>query len=147
MFSSLIAAAAETDRGSVAVPVKPAVPGAQPARRRSARIPGHLWALLESAFRAARSVPFTSSVLVVMLAMGALTRTLWHALDAEDPALQAISYGAPQLGQHWWTFGAGAMVLPRPEFYLLIGLLLAVGLSWYERRVGSWRAAAVFIGA
>ena len=119
-------------------------------RGRSARTDGFSWSpssvLLRTA-RSARSAPFTSSVIAVMLAMGVATRTLWQAVDADNPALQAISYGAPQLGQHWWTFGAGAMVLPRPEFYLVVGLLLAVGLSWYERRVGGWRAATVFVGA
>jgi phosphatidylglycerol lysyltransferase len=98
------------------------------------------------AARAAWAAPFTASVIAVMLAMGVATRTLWQAVDVEDPLLQSLSYGAPQLGHHWWTFAVGAMVLPRPEFYLLVGLLLAVGLSWYERRVGARWAAVVFIG-
>lgn len=152
MSSSLIASTAELDRGGAGGFVVPAtalgVGGPVPFRRRATTgVGGSLSTVLCQAIRAARSVPFTSSVLVLMFAMGVATRTLWQPADAEGPALQALSYGAPQLGHRWWTFGAGAMVLPRPEFYLLIGLLLAVGLSWYERRVGRLRAAVVFVGA
>ena len=103
--------------------------------------------MASSAARAARPVPFTASVIAVLMVVGAITGTLWHAVDVDDASLRAISYGAPQPGNRWWTFVVGSLVLPRPEFYLAIGVVLAVGLSWYERRAGSLRAAVAFIGA
>ncbi|MET3804414.1 lysylphosphatidylglycerol synthetase-like protein (DUF2156 family) [Nakamurella sp. UYEF19] len=95
-----------------------------------------------------RAVPFTAAMIALMIGMGIATRTLWHPAAPDSDLLQSLSYGTPQIAlRHWWTFGAGAMVLPRPEFYPVVGLLLACGLSRYERKVGSLRAAAVFIGA
>ena len=128
-------------------PARRPLPVPPPFRRRPDRA-GHAPAgMLRRAALAARSVPFTSAVITVLLVMGVVTHTLWRAVDANGAALQTLSYGTRQLGAHWWTFGAGAMVLPRPEFYPLVGVLLAVGLSWYERRVGALRSAAIFIGA
>ena len=155
MFSSLIDAPpdgsrTDTDRGDSARSSGAPTAPSKLSQRRSARTNHWRWslrALLQRAAGAARSVPFTSSVIAVMLATGVATHTLWAAVDSENAALQAISYGAPQLSRHWWTFAVGALVLPRPELYLLVGLLLAVGLSWYERQVGWFRAAVVFVGA
>ncbi len=96
---------------------------------------------------AARTIPFTVGALALLLGMGIATRTLWRALDPESGLLQALSFGTRRLqdGQ-WWTFGTGAFVLPRPEFYLVVGALLVAGLGCYERRVGSARAAVALLG-
>jgi phosphatidylglycerol lysyltransferase len=96
---------------------------------------------------AARGIPFTMGALTLLLGMGIATGTLWRSLDPESGLLEALSFGTRRLhdGQ-WWTFGTGAFVLPRPEFYLVVGALLVVGLGSYERRVGSARAAVALLG-
>ncbi len=100
-----------------------------------------------TALRFARRIPVTVGVLAVLVFFGIRTGTLWHAVDPESDLLRALSFGTPRLrdGQ-LWTFATGAFVLPRPEFYPLVGAILLVGLGGYERRLGSARAAAALFG-
>ena len=97
--------------------------------------------------RQLRRTPFTLGVLLLLLTAGTVTQTLWRAADSDSLAMRALSFGAERLhdGQ-LWTFVTGAVLLPRPEFYLVVGLIVAVVVGAYERRVGSRRAAFALIG-
>ncbi|MEP6561826.1 MAG: hypothetical protein ABJD68_12240, partial [Nakamurella sp.] len=44
-----------------------------------------------------------------------------------------------------WTLFTGAVTFSQPVFYLVVGILLAVGLGLYERRIGSLRAAVALV--
>ncbi len=91
-------------------------------------------------------MPVTLLVVVAMLAAGVLTRTLSGAADPTDPAVTNLQFGLPAFrAGRWWTLFSGALVFTRPEFYLIVGAMLVVGLGTYERRVGSMRAAAVLL--
>ena len=132
-----MSSAATILNASVPATAATAPPGARPTLLASSRRLG----------AAARVIPFTMVVLTLLLGMGIATGTLWRALDPESGLLQALSFGTQRLTDGlWWTFGTGAFVLPRPEFYLVVGALLVVGLGSYERRVGSARAALALLG-
>ncbi len=95
----------------------------------------------------ARRIPVTLTALGLMIGMGVATGTLWRPADADHGLLRALSFGVPSIQDgHLWTFLTGAFVLPRPEFYLLVGALLVIGLGGFERRVGAARSAAVLFG-
>ncbi len=79
--------------------------------------------------------------------MGIVTGTLIRPLDPDMGLLHTLSFGAPTLADgHWWTFFTGAIVLPRPEFYLAVGALLVLAVGPYERRVGALRTAIALVG-
>lgn len=103
--------------------------------------------LARQGFAALRRHPLTVTVVLVMLTMGVLTGTLWAVHPSDTGLLAELSYGLPSLEQgKWWTLLTGAMILPRPEFYLLVCTLIAIGLGRYETRVGVARAAVALIG-
>ncbi len=92
-------------------------------------------------------VPVTLGVVALLLCAAIATATLWRAADPESGLLQALSFGTPRLQDgRIWTFATGAFLLPRPEFYPVVGLLLVIGLGGYERRVGSVKALIALVG-
>ncbi|MET3805221.1 lysylphosphatidylglycerol synthetase-like protein (DUF2156 family) [Nakamurella sp. UYEF19] len=94
-----------------------------------------------------RGIPFTIAALTLLLGMGIATGTLWRPMDPSSGVLEVMSFGTARLHDgHWRTFATGAFVLPRPEFYLVVGALLIGGLGSYERRVGPARAALALLG-
>lgn len=98
-------------------------------------------------FAQLRRHPLTVTVVLVMVTMGIVTGTLWSARPSDSGLLAELSYGVPSLQEgHWWTLLTGAVILPRPEFYLAVCSLILVGLGLYERRVGTGRAAIALIG-
>ena len=77
---------------------------------------------------------------------GLLTGTLFAAVDPADPAISDLQFGLPAFREgRIWTLFTGAVTFSQPEFYLFVGVLLAVGLGLYERRVGSLRAAVALV--
>ncbi|MEJ7650060.1 MAG: DUF2156 domain-containing protein [Nakamurella sp.] len=90
-----------------------------------------------------RSAPATSVLCAVMIVAAVLT-----ALAGTTPdALQTqLGYGLPawQRGDllHYFT---GALVLPTPELYVVMGPLIVLAVGYYERRAGSLRAISVLL--
>ena len=100
-----------------------------------------------AALGGARRIPVTMTAVSVLLVMGVVTGTLFHPLDPGTGLLRQLSFGAPAIRDgHWWTFVTGAIVLPRPEFYLAVGALLIFAVGAYERRVGAARTAVALVG-
>ena len=88
------------------------------------------------------SIPVTLLTLGMLLAAGVLTGTLFASADPDDAAITSLEFGLPAFRDgRIWTLFTGAVTFTEPEFYYLVGALLAVGLGLYERRVGSLRAA------
>jgi phosphatidylglycerol lysyltransferase len=93
----------------------------------------------------ARRVPFTLTVVGLMLLLGLVTQTLWWALN-DRPLLQAVAYGLPALQDgRWWTPVSGAFFALVPAQYLPVagGALLLVG--WSELRLGTRRVAVAAV--
>lgn len=91
-------------------------------------------------------IPVTLSVLALLLVMGVVTGTLFAPAAPDDTLINSLEFGLPAfLEGRVWTVFTGAITFAEPEFYLFVGVLLAVGLGIYERRVGSLRAAAALV--
>ena len=92
-----------------------------------------------------RRIPFTLTVVAVMLVLGVATTSLWHALQ-DQPLFQTVAYGLPafQAGR-WYTVVTGALFALTPAQYLPVagGFLLLVG--WSEWRLGTRRAAVAVV--
>ena len=104
---------------------------------------------LHSAIASAQTVtriPVTVGVLTMLLSMGIITGTLWHAADPTSAVLTPFSFGAPRLlDGRPWTFATGVFVQPGPEWYI-VAVMLCIGLAAYERRPGSLRTAVALFG-
>jgi len=82
----------------------------------------------------------------LLLLAGVLTGTLFAPADPTDSAITSLEFGLPAFREgRLWTLFTGAVTFTEPEFYLFVGVLLAVGLGLYERRVGSLRAAFALV--
>jgi hypothetical protein len=93
----------------------------------------------------ARRIPFTLSVVAVMLALGVATGSLWSPLRGTALA-EHVSYGLPALELHrWWTPVSGALFAQDPLQYLPVagGFLLLVGFA--ELRLQTRRTALVTV--
>lgn len=92
-----------------------------------------------------RAVPFTASLLTVMVLVAALTGAFTGA--HRDVLAARVGYGLPALidGQ-FWRFLVGASILPEPTQYLVMGWLIALAVGYFERRVGAGRAAIALAG-
>ena len=92
------------------------------------------------------SVPVTLLTVGLLLLAGILTGTLFAPADPDDIAITSLEFGLPAFQEgRLWTLFTGAVTFTEPEFYLFVGVLLAVGLGLYERRVGSLRAAVALL--
>lgn len=91
-----------------------------------------------------RGAPFTSSLLAAMVVTAALTGASGGATG--DELYARLGYGLPALSSdQFWRFAVGASFLPEPLIYLIMCPLVVLAVGYYERRVGSLRAAAVLI--
>ena len=105
------------------------------ARRRISAIP-----------RILSSIPVTLLSVAALLLAGVLTGTLFASANPNDVAITSLEFGLPAFREgRLWTLFTGAVTFTEPEFYYLVGAMLAVGLGVYERRVGSLRAAAALL--
>jgi lysylphosphatidylglycerol synthetase-like protein (DUF2156 family) len=94
---------------------------------------------------AARRIPFTLSVVAVMLAAGVATGALWSPLRGSGLA-EHVAYGLPALEAHrWWTPVTGAFFAQTPLQYLPVagGFLVLVGFA--ELRLQTRRTALVAV--
>jgi lysylphosphatidylglycerol synthetase-like protein (DUF2156 family) len=93
-----------------------------------------------------RRVPFTASVVAVMLVLGVLTQTLWDGLQGRG-LFSSVAYGLPAFSHgKLWTVVTGALFALEPAQYLPVagGFALLVGFA--ELRMGTRRAAVATIG-
>lgn len=92
-----------------------------------------------------RRVPFTVTVVAVMLVAGVATGSLWSPLQGTALA-ERVSYGLPALeAGRWWTPVTGSFFAQVPLQYLPVagGFLLLVGFA--ELRLGTRRTALVTV--
>ena len=99
-------------------------------------VPPTFWAVV-------RRMPATLSLVVVLLAVGAATGTLWSAAQ-DAPWFENIAYGLPAFeAGRWWTPITGTFVVVQPWVFVPT-LLMMVGLGYLEFRQGSARAMLYF---
>lgn len=92
-----------------------------------------------------RRVPFTASVVVVMIVLGIVTGAFWSPLADRANAID-LAYGPPALlDGHVWTLVTGALLAGHPATYVLTLGLFAVAVGWAEIRCGTRRTALVTI--
>ncbi len=93
----------------------------------------------------ARRIPFTLTVVAVMLVVGVATTTLWSPL-LDKSWYESVAYGLPSFeAGRWWTPASGSVFALVPLQYLPVagGFLLMVGFA--ELRLGTRRAALVTV--
>ncbi len=82
-------------------------------------------------------VPFTVTVVVLMLVLGVVTQTLWDPL-VDRPLFDQVGYGLPALrGGRWWTVLTGSLFALTPLQYLAVTGGFAVLVGWSEWRLGT----------
>ncbi len=92
-----------------------------------------------------RRVPFTSCVVLVMLALGVVTGTLWDALEPR-PLFTSVAYGLPAFEQaQWWTVVTGALFALQPVQYVAVAGGFAILAGFAEFRLSTRRAAVAAI--
>jgi phosphatidylglycerol lysyltransferase len=82
-------------------------------------------------------VPFTVTVVVIMLVVGVATQALWDPVR-DRPLFEQIGYGLPALrAGRWWTVVSGAVVALTPLQYVAVTGGFAVLVGWSEWRLGT----------
>ncbi len=75
-------------------------------------------------------IPVTLLTVGLLLLAGMLTGTLFAPADPTDRAITSLEFGLPAFREgRIWTLFTGAVTFTEPEFYLFVGVLLAVGLG------------------
>ncbi|BDZ41860.1 hypothetical protein GCM10025865_11590 [Paraoerskovia sediminicola] len=123
----------------------PAAPTAAAAAGADTAPPGPRAARARTALGFLLTIPFTLSVVTVMLVLGVATTALWSPF--EDSALfPHLAYGVPSFeAGRWWTPVTGSFFALVPWQYVPVagGFLLLVGFA--ERRLGTSRTAVVAV--
>jgi len=94
---------------------------------------------------AARRLPATTVLALVLLGVGVASAGLWSPFAA-SPLHDTVAYGLPALeAGRWWTPVTGTFFVSVPWLYapVIIGL---VGMAFLEFRRGSRVAASYFVG-
>lgn len=87
----------------------------------------------------ARRIPWTASVLVVMVVLGVVTGGLWSALHV-TPWWDRLAYGVPALqAGHWWSPVTGSLVAALPSQYLTLLVFYGITSGFCEWRIGTRR--------
>ena len=82
-------------------------------------------------------LPFTVSVLSLMLVAGLVTGGLWRPL-VRSAWWDHIAYGLPAFQQgHWWTIVTGSVVATEPLQYVPVALGFALMVGFAEYRLGT----------
>src|SRR3954452_7550502 len=92
-----------------------------------------------------RRMPFTTAVVLVILAVGVATGSLWTPIS-ERTWFPDAAYGLPSLTEGaWWTPLTGSLLALSPVFYVpvIASFLLFVGFA--EWRLGSRRTALICV--
>jgi len=90
-----------------------------------------------------RRVPFTTAVVLVILAVGIATGSLWTPIS-ERTWFPDAAFGLPSLTEgSWWTPLTGSLLALSPVFYVavLASFLLFVGFA--EWRLGTLRTVLI----
>ncbi len=93
-----------------------------------------------------RRLPFTTTVVLVMLVASIATGALWHA--AEDASWYPyVAFGLPSFeAGRWWTLVTGAFFAVKPLYYLPMTGSFALLVGWAEWRMGTRLTVAVAVG-
>ena len=99
--------------------------------------------LSSTMFSVVRRVPFTLSLVALLLVTGVATGGLWTPFE-QNSSFDSLAYGLPALEQgRWWTPITGTFFVAHPALYpVVIGS--AIGLAALEYRRGSRAAAGYF---
>lgn len=93
-----------------------------------------------------RRLPFTTTVVVLMLVAGLVSGALWRAAQ-DAPWYPDVAFGLPSFeAGRWWTPVTGVFLAVEPWFYLPMVGSFALFAGWAEYRMGTRLAAAVTIG-
>ncbi len=93
-----------------------------------------------------RRLPFTTSVLFLLVAVGVGSRGLFTPVSAAD-WYERYAYGVPALQQgHWWSLVTGTFLVDYPLLYLPMLAFVAGSLGWLEWRRGTRTCAGYFVG-
>lgn len=88
-----------------------------------------------------RRVPFTTTVVALMLVLGIVTGTLWNSLQ-DRGLFDVVAYGLPAFRDgRWWTVVTGSLFALTPLQYLPVAGGFAVLVGWAEWRFGTRRTA------
>jgi len=93
-----------------------------------------------------RRVPFTASVVLLMLVLAVVYETLWTPIE-QLPIYPKVAFGLPAFeAGRWGTLAFGAFFALIPIFYLFVagGFALLVGFA--EFRMGTARTVVVTLG-
>jgi lysylphosphatidylglycerol synthetase-like protein (DUF2156 family) len=92
-----------------------------------------------------RRVPFTATVVLATLAIGAVIGGLWSAVQ-DQAWLGEVAFGVPSFeAGRWQTIATGALIYPAPLIYLVGLAAFAVGVGFTEWRLGTLRTIAVVV--
>src|SRR3954467_6629541 len=81
-----------------------------------------------------RRIPFTTAVVLVILAVGIATGSLWTPIS-ERTWFPDVAYGLPSLTDGaWWTPLTGSLLALSPVFYVAViaSFLLFVGFTEWQ---------------
>jgi lysylphosphatidylglycerol synthetase-like protein (DUF2156 family) len=93
-----------------------------------------------------RRLPFTTTVVAVMLVAGVASASLWRAAEAAA-WYPDIAFGLPSFAAgRWWTLATGVFFAVEPWFYLPMVGSFVLFVGWAEHRMGTRLAAAVTVG-
>ncbi|MBB4685228.1 bifunctional lysylphosphatidylglycerol flippase/synthetase MprF [Amycolatopsis jiangsuensis] len=91
-------------------------------------------------------LPFTTIVVLAILAVGFASGALWHAAEHQG-AFGYYAYGLPSMEHgRWWTLATGPFFALRPLFYLPMAGTFALLAGLAEWQLGTRRAIAVTVG-
>src|SRR4051812_47337612 len=125
-----------TDQAGPTDQAATATPGATPRRT-----PWHRGTLAT----VVRRIPFTTAVVLLVLAVGVATGSLWTPVS-ERAWFPDVAYGLPSLtAGAWWTVLTGSLLALTPVFYLAVigSFLLFVGTA--EWLLGTRRTALICV--
>lgn len=121
-----------TDTTTEVPPIEPSAPS--PAAK-----------VLGSAGWVVRKVPFTTTVVLVIVVLGIATGALWETIE-DKSWFDDIAYGYPPLTDgKWWTPLSGMLFGLNPVQYITITIVFALVVGWSEWRLGTVRVAVVAI--
>ncbi|WP_418277091.1 bifunctional lysylphosphatidylglycerol flippase/synthetase MprF [Isoptericola jiangsuensis] len=86
-------------------------------------------------------MPFTLSVVGVMLVLGVVTGALWTPFE-DHPWFDVVAFGAPAFAEgHWWTPVTGSFFALLPAEYVAVAGVFLLLVGWTEIRLGTRRTA------
>ncbi|MDE0572111.1 phosphatidylglycerol lysyltransferase domain-containing protein [Demequina sp. B12] len=101
---------------------------------------------LARVWSAARTIPVTLAVCVVVLVAGVITGALWQTAE-QSGLVDQWGWGEQAFEEgRWWTVLTGMLIAPTPWMYILIIAIFVAGGGYLEKHFGPWRMLAVTVG-